>query len=76
MKVTQKDFITIWESSKSRAEVARRTGLTDQTVRRYAWKFRKNGVKLSKLEGERGATGTNWENLEQYRKEIVGLEGQ
>jgi transposase len=61
MKVTPEKFVTIWMTSESREEVAKRTGLTLKTVIRYGWTYRSNGVALKKLAEER--KGANWDQL-------------
>jgi hypothetical protein len=39
-RVTAREFIRIWQTSNSVAEVAKKTGCTKKTVRVRAWRFR------------------------------------
>lgn len=45
-KVTLEEFITIWNDSKNVAEVCKRTGYTNSTVRSMASRYRQSGIDL------------------------------
>ena len=49
MKVTTKTFVAAWKSSKSPAEVAKKTGLTADSAKVKASVLRKKGVLLKKF---------------------------
>lgn len=47
-KITSEQFVEIWQTSKTVAEVVERTGLTLQRVYSKSWYFRRQKVPLKK----------------------------
>lgn len=47
--VSAEDFVRVWQTSSSTAEVASRTGMTRQAVTVRAHSYRQKGVKLKRF---------------------------
>lgn len=52
MRVTKPEFVTVWQTSNTLTEVIEKTGLATVTVKKYAYRMRRQGVPLKALEGE------------------------
>jgi len=68
--VTPEDFVRAWQSSKSLAEVAEKTGMRTESVRARGFRFRKKGVPLKSL-STAGRPATDWEALKKLAKELA-----
>lgn len=68
MKLTPEYFIAIWQSSKSIAEVLERTGMLPSAVRARVSIYRKRGVPLKKMQGNKGKT-RDWAALARFAEQ-------
>jgi hypothetical protein len=69
MKCSREDFVIAWQQSTQVSDVVEKTGLTPLTVKKYAYRFRKEGVNLKSLEDERSQMG--WEALRKLAEDSL-----
>lgn len=73
MKVTKPEFVTVWQKATTLEEVVKKTGLAVVTVRKYAYRMRRQGVPLKALPGEGKAT-LNWADLAKLARGLLDNE--
>lgn len=66
-RISAAEFVKIWQSSDSRAAVAKRCGSTEQSVGHRASRLRSRGVPLKKL--KTGAATLDYESLKRIAEE-------
>ena len=69
ISVTPEEFVRAWQTAKSLAEVAERTGLKLETARARGRRFRKRGIPLKSFAGQ-GRPATDWESLKRLAEEL------
>ena len=67
-KIGPEEFIKVWQTSDSLADVATKTGLANNSVRSRGIYYRKKGVPLKKLAGP---YRNDWKALAEYAAEFV-----
>jgi hypothetical protein len=70
IRVTPRDFITVWQASNSVAEVSRKTSLSKNAVRTRACRYRQLGVRL-KYFPVIAIEPTDWDELAEYAESLA-----